>query len=124
MAARPGFRPDAMRRLESNPFRRNRFARRIGARADHACRVGAPVTATHRALQQTGHPSPGALGVDRPGPKAQAAVGASSAVMSITAGSSSGTSTSGLTLMLRCRSKPVPAGMMWPMMTFSLKPRR
>jgi hypothetical protein len=85
---------------------------------------GAPMRGSHQSLQQTGHPSPGALGVDRSGPKAQAAVGASSAVMSITAGSSSGTSTSGLTLMLRCRSKPVPAGMMWPMMTFSLKPRR
>lgn len=72
--------------------------------------------------KKTGHPLPSALfhenRID------QATEGASSAVMSITAGSSSGTSTSAFTLMLRCRSKPVPAGMMWPMMTFSLKPRR
>ena len=54
----------------------------------------------------------------------QATDGASSAVMSITTGSSSGTSTKAFTLMFRCKSKPVPAGMMWPMMTFSLKPRR
>lgn len=42
----------------------------------------------------------------------QATDGASSAVMSITTGSSSGTSTKAFTLMLRWRSKPVPAGMM------------
>ena len=69
-----------------------------------------------------GHLFPGALSDSIQ--SGQATEGASSAVMSITAGSSSGTSTKAFTLMFRWRSKPVPAGMMWPMMTFSLKPRR